>query len=52
MNFGKYQKAIVAAAGAVIVALLVLFGADSKYYELAVAIATALGVYAIPNKGA
>lgn len=46
----KYNKAIVAVVGAVISGLSLYYGVDNEYVQIAVLIATALGVYGIPNK--
>ena len=46
----KYNKFIVAAVAALIAALNSLYGSGSEVVTLVIAIATALGVYAVPNK--
>lgn len=50
-NLPVYAKALVAAAGAALVVLSEsgLF-VDSEWLTLAVAVATALGVYGVPNR--
>lgn len=51
MNLGKYNKFIVAGVGGVIQALLLYFGSDvPTWVNTLVLIATALGVYQVPNK--
>ena len=44
----KYNKFIIAIVGAVLNVVAVQF-ASSKYAAIAIAIATALGVYTVPN---
>lgn len=45
----QYRKTITALVGVVILVLSTELGADSNWVTYAVALATALGVYAIPN---
>lgn len=47
--FNGHRKAITAAAGVVIGGATVAFGTSNHWVTLAVAAATALGVYAVPN---
>ena len=46
----KYNKAIVAVVAGGIAVLNSLYGGSSDTVTLVIAIATALGVYAVPNK--
>jgi hypothetical protein len=46
----RYRKLIVAAVGAGVVVVGQLVGVDSDIYTSVVALATALGVYAVPNR--
>lgn len=48
MNLGKYRKAIVAVVGVVLTGLNVMYGTD-PYVQLAINLATAFGVYQVPN---
>lgn len=47
----KYRKTISALTGVAVLILTTELGADSKWVTYAIALAAALGVYAIPNKG-
>lgn len=47
----KYNKFIVAAVAGVVAVLTSLYGVDSELVTTIIAIATALGVYAVPNRG-
>jgi len=47
----KYNKFIVAAVAGVIAVLNSLYGSGSETTIIIIAIATALGVYSVPNKG-
>lgn len=49
--FAKHRKVVVAAAGAIVLAVGNYYGVDSEAYNAVVAVATALGVYAVPNRG-
>lgn len=50
--FSKYNKFIVAAVGGIISGLLLFYGTDvPSWVNALVLVATALGVYQIPNKG-
>ena len=46
----KYRKTISALAGVAVLVLSTELGADSKWVTYAIALAVALGVYAVPNK--
>ena len=46
----KYNKAIVAVVGAVVAGLTMYYGANNATVQIIVALATALGVYAVPNR--
>jgi len=46
----KYNKFIVAVVGAVIAGLNIFYGPENNLVTLAIAVATALGVYQVPNK--
>ena len=46
----KYAKGIVALVGAVVAIASVRYGAES-WFQYVVSLATALGVYAVPNSG-
>lgn len=48
-DLGQYSKFIVAIAGAIIAGLYSYYGAGNELVQTVVAIATALGVYTIPN---
>ena len=47
----KYNKFIVAGVAGVVAVLNSLYGSGSETVAIIIAIATALGVYAVPNKG-
>ena len=47
----KYNKFIVAAVAGLVAVLNSLYGNGSEVVTIVIAIATALGVYAVPNKG-
>jgi uncharacterized membrane protein len=47
----KYNKFIVAGIAGVVAVLNSLYGSGSEVVTIVIAIATALGVYAVPNKG-
>ncbi|MEO5499462.1 MAG: hypothetical protein ABIR46_03110 [Candidatus Saccharimonadales bacterium] len=52
-DLSKYNKALVAVVGVVLTWALATYGGDpewAKWLSLASAIATALGVYQVPNK--
>lgn len=49
LNLGKYAKLITALVGAGIVIVGRAVGVDSTIYLDVVTLATALGVYAVPN---
>lgn len=50
-QFSKYSKFIVAIVGALIAGLLLYYGQDvPEWVNYVVLIATALGVYQVPNK--
>lgn len=52
-ELSKYNKALVAVTGAALTWALATYGGDpewAKWLSLASAIATALGVYQVPNK--
>lgn len=46
----KYNKAIVAVVGAIIAGLQLYYGNGNEVIQIAIALATALGVYATPNR--
>jgi uncharacterized membrane protein len=46
----QYRKTIVALVGVVILVLQTELGSDSNWVTYAIALATALGVWAAPNK--
>lgn len=46
----KYNKAIVAVVGAVVAGLSMYYGSNNTTVQMVIALATALGVYAVPNK--
>lgn len=46
----KYRKTVSALTGVAVLVLSTELGADSKWVTYAIALAAALGVYAIPNK--
>ena len=46
----KYNKFIVAAVIGLIAVVTSLYGSDNSYVTALAAIATALGVYVVPNK--
>lgn len=48
----QYRKTLTALAGVVILVVGNELGTDSKWYVYLVALAGAIGVYAIPNKDA
>jgi hypothetical protein len=48
MSFGKYRKFVVALVGAAVL-FLQLMGQDNDLISVIIAIATALGVYQVPN---
>lgn len=49
----KYNKFIVAIVGGAISGLLLFFGTDvPEWVNMVILVATALGVYRVPNKGA
>lgn len=50
MNIHKYRKALVAVLAVVLTGLNVLYGTN-PYVQLAIAAATAFGVYRVPNRG-
>lgn len=54
MNLGKYSKAIVAAAGAIAIALNTLLNTEvitgDMLINVGIAVATMLGVYQVANK--
>jgi phage shock protein PspC (stress-responsive transcriptional regulator) len=50
MQLAKYNKFIIAAVLGVVAILANLYGADSSVVTTVTAIATALGVYIVPNK--
>ena len=52
MNLSKYSKALVAVLGAISVALADGFIDASEGITVVLALLTALGVYAVPNKSA
>lgn len=45
----KYNKFIIALVGAAVAILVRHFGADNQFVLDAITLATALGVYAVPN---
>lgn len=47
--FTKYRKTIVAVVGAVVVILSLQYGPDNALTQAVISLATALGVYALPN---
>lgn len=47
----KYNKFILAGVAGVVAVLNSLYGSGNEAVSIVVAIATALGVYAVPNKG-
>lgn len=47
----KYNKFIVAGVAGVVAVLNSLYGNGNETVTIIIAIATALGVYAVPNKG-
>ena len=50
-SFAKYSKFIIAAIGGIISGLLLYFGTDvPEWVNLIILVATALGVYQVPNK--
>lgn len=49
--FGKYTKFIVAIVGAVVAGLYSFYGAGNELVQTIIAVATALGVYQLPNEG-
>ena len=52
LNLGRYAKFITAIVGQAIAYASLYWGAgpDAKYVTIAVAVASALGVYAVPNQ--
>jgi len=48
-RLGKYSKFLVAALTVVLAGLASVYG-DNQYVQLAIGIAGALGVYAVPNR--
>ena len=46
----KYNKAIVAVVGGIISGLGIYYGIDNQIVQVAILVATALGVYSVPNK--
>ncbi|MBA3678592.1 hypothetical protein H0W80_00090 [Candidatus Saccharibacteria bacterium] len=48
-GLGKYSKFLVAALTVVLAGLASVYG-DNQYVQLAIGIAGALGVYAVPNR--
>jgi hypothetical protein len=50
VNLGRYSKFIVASVGALVLILTRHFGVESDIVFDVVAVATALGVYQVPNK--
>ena len=49
MNLGKYAKSYVAAIGLGITVASVIYGPANHWVVIAVAVASAIGVYAVPN---
>ena len=47
----KYNKFIVAGVAGVVAVLNSLYGSGNEAVTIIIAIATALGVYAVPNRG-
>lgn len=45
----KYRKTIVAVVGAVVVILSLQLGPDNAVVQAVISLATALGVYVVPN---
>lgn len=45
----KYRKFIVAIVGAIVAGVSVYYGSTSDLAQTLIAVATALGVYAVPN---
>ena len=50
MNIGRYRKGIIAGTGALIAILAHHLGADNAFVLDAIAVATAAGVYQVPNQ--
>ena len=46
----KYNKTIVAVVGAVVTGLSLYYGPNNPTVQLVITLATALGVYAVPNR--
>lgn len=46
---GRYAKAITAAIGLGVTVAVALYGAGNKWVAVAVAVASAFGVYGVPN---
>ena len=53
LNLGVYAKVITAVVGQAIAYATLYWGSgpNAKYVTIAVAVASALGVYAVPNQG-
>ena len=51
MNLGKYAKSYVAVIGLGITVASVIYGPANHWVVIAVAVASAIGVYAVPNAG-
>lgn len=49
-KWNRYNKLWVALAGALVVGLSSYFGPDAQWVQTVIAVLTALGVYAAPNK--
>lgn len=47
---GKYAKLWTALAGAIVAGLYAYYGTGNELVQTAVAVLTALGVYAVPNR--
>ena len=50
-NIQKYNKFILAGIAGIVAILNSLYGSGNETVAIVIAIATALGVYAVPNKG-
>lgn len=50
-NLSKYNKFLVAGVAGLVAVLNSFYGSGNEAVTIVIAIATALGVYAVPNKG-
>ena len=52
MNLGKYAKLITAIVGLALALSVQVWGTSNHWVALAISVATALGIYVVPNQAA